>query len=137
MVALTDHGYIVLFNEAASKKAELRHDEAHKVYDVGEPYWNMRHHSGPDYEAWFLFETWETYLTRMMYVRVPESDVYDSPKGKKITIDIDGGRVTEMDGKWIRIVRKFYDGHESEVSGWVRWTDGRQMLVKPVAEVYY
>jgi len=131
--------YCVVLNEETFETAVIKRDRSWILYLKGEePYWWTQHFKAPEGTAWLLYETWEEYLSRVIFVSLnPSIKVYDSPGGKEISKDpIRAGRVTEMSGNWMKLGERMYDTPESAKTGWVRWTDGVQLLVRPVAEVY-
>lgn len=145
VVDLTEDGYQIVLNEKTRTSAIIKNDSYHKLYTVGESYWNTSHHSGPMDEAWFLFETWETYLKRLMYVELVNegipAEIYDTIGG--VSLDVEFHRneaiVTELNGYWARIEEKRSDENHRRKpqKGWIRWTDGKKVRVRTIESVYF
>lgn len=132
--------YQVMINEETLETAVIKRDESRVLHLEGKPYWVMSHSSGPEDNSWFLYETWEAYLKRVMYVYVDRFNnvVYDSPDGNLIEKDpLEYGRIEEISGEWSRLEYPPRHSSAAKKTGWVRWTDGKKLLISPVAEVYY
>lgn len=129
-------GYVIVLNQDTFETAFVRDDEYHKLYLQGESYWEMRHNSGQDDEVWFLYESWDTYLKRLYYIGIKAGTlVYDTIDGNPSPLDTDMSyNVREVKGEWAGI-SKGYD--DTEICGWIKWTDGIKFLVRPVTAVYY
>lgn len=138
VVDLVKDGYQVVLNEESFATAVIKNDEYHKLYKRGNQSWDLAHRSDENEEAWFLFETWEVYLKRLAHIesKGEEKDlnVFDSIDESKPSLQLGKGIVREVNGHWARIEEPKTDSDESTPrrSGWVRWTDGRQLLISPV-----
>ena len=127
--------YLVVLNEDSFETAVIKKDDIHKLYTLGEPYWNMSHNSSSSDEIWFLYETWDTYLKRMMYVSTKGSKLYDSINGTEVTGRGDYWQVVKIKGNWAKVVER--KGSPNSKIAWVQWTDGKKLLIRPVSEVYF
>jgi len=135
----SNNEYIVVLNEDTFETAIIKNDTVHKLYTLGKPYWNMSYGSGhyggnPD-ESWFLYETWGTYLGRMMYVSTDGCKLYNGINGKKINSEVNSWTVMEVKGNWAKVVER-KNSPNLEIA-WVQWTDGEKFLIRRVSELYY
>ena len=129
----SDNEFLVVLNEKTFETAIIKNNTTHKLYTLGRPYWNMTHNSSSSDEVWFLYETWETYLKRLMYVGIEGNKLYDNINGNEINSSENfwGVVVVEVKGHWAKL-----QDEEKRVM-WVKWTDGKKFLIEPVVEIYF
>ena len=131
-------GYIIVINEDNYETAVIKKDNYHKEYFAGEPYWDDSHNSGPSDGIWFLYESWEVYLKRMMYITLKKGEnLYDKINGDIKNIEYSSGKVLTLKKHWAKIeVFPVKDNDQSETA-WIKWTDGKILKINSVAAVYY
>ena len=136
--------YVVVLNEESFETAIIKNDTMHKLYTLGEPYWDMKHNSSrdgqsPD-EIWFLYETWDTYLKRMMFVLIgTDNKLYDNINGKEINVaysEILHWTVIKTKRNWAKVMEREYLGDKEQVA-WIWWTDGEKFLIRLYPELYF
>lgn len=131
-----DGMYRVILNDRWDT-AVIRREDDRELY-LRAAHWEWDHGNGTGQPSWFLYETWETHLKRMEYVSADPAygELRDAPGGERIkrTGSVQG-RVAEMDGQWIRIEEN-PDDREDRPGLWVRWTDGVELFITPVAATY-
>lgn len=139
VVSLVKGGFEVVVNEKTFETAIIKKDRKHTLYTNGTPYWSLNHSSEAVDSAWFLFETWANYLKRLTAIKVTDPKLYDNPDGKLIlspTGELSFQVVYTIE-EWVKVqlTGEQKDGVRDEV--WLRWTDGKNLLVTPIEEVYY
>jgi len=129
-------GYLIVLNEETFEKVFIRDDEFHELYIEGKPYWEMNHNSSSRGGVWFLYETWGGYLKRLYSAGVEkDTRVYEKVGGEfSILEEEQYFGVKEVKDEWARVSRIDKD---VEWGGWIKWTDGSKLLIKPVTAVYY
>jgi len=129
-------GYTIVLNEDTFEKAFIRNDEFHELYMKGEPYWEMSHNSGSRGGIWYLYETWDVYLKRLYYAIVEkDTQIYREPDDTFFLLQEEQSfNIQEVKGEWVKITRI---DDEVELNGWIKWTDGLKLLIKPITAVYY
>ena len=139
VVSLVKNGFEIVLNEKTFETCIIKKDKNHTLYTNGTPYWTLNHSSDTSARAWFLYESWAGYLKRLTAVSVDNPMIYDNPDGALI-LTPEGNisfQVVYTIEQWlkVRLTGEQKDGVRDEV--WVRWTDGRNLLVTPIEEVYY
>lgn len=139
----SNNEYEVVLNEESFETAIIKNDTIHKLYTVGEPYWNMSHsnsrYSKNPNETWFLYETWDIYLKRMMFISTEGNKLYDNINGTEIDSRIIDWTVIKVTGDWamLREREDSLNRGKRKQYAWVRWTDGEKFLINLYPEVYY
>lgn len=141
MTALTNSGFEVVLNEDTFEVAFVKQDEHRTLYTKGEQYWQMNHNSSPHDHPWFLCEQWEDYFKRIWYTYSTEAQLYDSPDGTLSYSSPYYGyfRIKRLMGEWAEVeIQHTYWEEEDKFpkEGWIRWTDGKTLLVDPIEERY-
>ena len=136
---LVKGNFEIVLNEKTFQTCVIKKDKKHTLYTNGTPYWSLNHSSEQTDPAWFLYESWANYLKRLTAVRIVNPMIYDDPDGKLILTpegDLSFQVVYTIE-QWlkVRLTGEQKDGVRDEV--WVRWTDGQNLLVTPIEEVYY
>lgn len=133
LVEETESAYRVVINEETFETAYVLKDPARIIYSKGMPYWTSSHPSTPRDGWWFLCESWEVFLKRMIKVDVRDQVLYDSIDGRKLDYTVYAVHVIELRGNWAKAKNHVNPG----IDIWFKWTDGIHLLVRPVEEVYY
>lgn len=136
---LVKGGFEVVLNEKTFETCVLKKDKKHTLYTNGTPYWASNHSSEVSAPAWFLYESWANYLKRLSAVNLTNPEMYDNPDGS-LVLSSDGEisfQPVYVIEQWlkVRLTGRQKDGVRDEV--WVRWTDGRNLLLTPIEDVYY
>lgn len=135
-----ENKFEIVVNEKTNKTVVIRTDEHHVLYQTGKPYWEMSHNSSSSDEKWFLYETWDTYLKRMYRIRIPDKlKMYDSYKGNELDKAFEYGTVVEVNGEWVKIkqLRRGLKKNEILKTVWIKWTDGRKIMIGLIEAIYY
>lgn len=137
---LVNGGFEIVLNERSFETCVIKKDKEHTLYTNGKPYWSLNHSSEVLAPAWFLYESWANYLKRLAAIKATNPKLYDSPGGK-LVLSPRGElsfQVVHAIEQWLKIRltgEQMKDGVRDEV--WIRWTDGRNLLITPVEEIYY
>jgi hypothetical protein len=136
---LVKGSFEIVLNEQSFETCIIKKDRNHTLYTNGTPYWTLNHSSEATDSAWFLYESWSSYLKRLTAISVTNPKLYDNPDGKLILSpkgDLSFQVVYTIE-QWLKVLLtgEQKDGVRDEV--WLRWTDGRNLLVTPIEEVYY
>jgi hypothetical protein len=139
VTSLVKGDFEVVLNERTFETCIIKKDKAHTLYTNGTPYWSQNHSSETSAPAWFLYESWTNYLKRLFAVSVVNPKMYDNPNGS-LVLSSDGEILFQpvyVIEQWlkVRLTGEQKDGVRDEV--WVRWTDGRNLLLTPTEEAYY
>lgn len=138
-VDLTKDGIQVVINELTLETCIIKRDSKHTLYTTGTQYWSLNHGSETYDPGWILFESWSNYLKRLAYVSIRNPRIHDHPDGKVIFAPSGNMSfvVVYAINNWVKVklTGEMLDGVHDE--GWIRWTDGRTILVTPVEEVFY
>ena len=125
----------VILNEKTGKRGVIKFDDQHKLYIEGKSYWGF---SNPQ-DAWYLYEAWETYLKRIMYINISELiPGYEQPDGdliRNLTLS-SGYKVLEVKDEWMKI-GQFQEDPKFPEEVWIKWNDGYKPLIQFVEEVYF
>ncbi|MCD8101611.1 MAG: hypothetical protein LUE26_03405 [Alistipes sp.] len=117
--------YRVVLNEETGDTAVLIEHRGYKPYD---PYGHRLSGYHRDYmrREIFRFETWEEYLLRAVSI----SERGYTPTGSTVAGDtgIRSGKAIEVDGYRVRL-ESFEGSPPRRRTGWIRWTDGKELLV--------
>lgn len=129
-------GYLIVLNEESLENAFVKDDEFHHLYLKGKPYWEMDHNSGENDSPWFLYETWKGYLKRLYSVIVEkDTRIYKEINGNfSILEEKKAFSIKEVKGEWAKVSQI---GKDIEWDGWIKWTDGVKLLMRPVTAIYY
>ncbi|MDR0659438.1 MAG: hypothetical protein LBG19_01270 [Prevotellaceae bacterium] len=139
VINLIKGGFEVVLNENTFETCIIKKDKNHTLYTNGAPYWSLNHSREAADPAWFLYESWANYLKRLTAIQITNPQLYDNPNGS-LLISPDGKlsfQVVYTIGEWVkvRLTGEQPDGVRDEA--WLRWTDGKNILVTPLEEVYY
>src|SRR5664280_1408081 len=130
-------GYVIVINEDTYETVIIKKDKYHKEYFVGEPYWDDSHNSSTSDGIWFLYESWEVYLKRMMYITLKKGgNLYDKINGDIMNIEFSSGKVITLKKHWARIKVFPVKGNDQSETAWVKWTDGKKLNINAVAALY-
>ena len=140
VTSLVKGSFEIVLNESTFETCIIKKDKKHTLYTNGTPYWALNHSSEASAPAWFLYESWATYLKRLVAVSVNKPKMYDNPNGKLVLtsdVGISFQPVYAIE-QWLKVrllAKEQKDGIRDDV--WIRWTDGRKLLVTPIEEIYY
>lgn len=140
VTSLVKGGFEIVINDKTFETCVIKKDRKHTLYTNGTPYWTLNHSSEASASAWFLYEAWSNYLKRLVAVNVVNPKIYDNPEGSLILLpegNISFQPVYVIE-QWLKVRltgKQQKDGIRDEV--WIKWTDGKNLLVTPIEEVYY
>lgn len=137
VVDIVSGGFVVVVNEQTYETCIIKQDKAHTFYTLGKPYWSTNHRSGEQDPGWFLYETWNVYLKRLAAIAISSPKIYDNPDGKLIASSSDrvAFKVIFAAGNWVKVRISGSSSNEVPEEGWVKWTDGVNLLVTPMEEI--
>ncbi len=129
----------IVLNEKTFETCIIKKDKKHTLYTTGTPYWSQNHSSETFAPGWFLYESWANYLKRLSAVSVANPKMYDNPDGSFVLSSNDSISFQPVYAieQWlkVRLTGEQKDGVRDEV--WIKWTDGKNLLLTPIEEVYY
>lgn len=90
---------------------------------------------------WFVFETWERYLKRVVFATKQKLIIYDQPNGKIIFTDSTNSSIpfsiSELEGDWAKIADPYSTVDEiSKLYGWTQWKDKNEVLIEITEQMY-
>jgi len=100
---------------------------------------------GSEYNpCWYIFETWERYLKRVEFITKDSLVVYDRPGGEVLFQQTDQAflpfSVSDVKGDWLKLKKGF--GREGNFengknyNGWIKWREGRDLLIDITEKTY-
>ncbi|MBC9929895.1 hypothetical protein [Chitinophaga qingshengii] len=130
VVKATSQYFQVVINEQEKLTCFIRIHPHYALYQTTAE--RASHLSSPTPDAhWYLYETWEHFLQRLIYVSVkPGIPFYDAPDGKKISLPKQEEnqyccfKVGEVKGDWAQLLDRADYYKKKKPYGWVKWHNG-------------
>jgi hypothetical protein len=134
-----DTYYHIVVNEDTRITAVIRKDPDYAILPQRELFGFSNFPNDKPYKGYYIFETWEHLLLRAEFIKSYSEmgEVYDEPNGKIIFKNLEQKflpyNVTQVKGEWIKIKKGFgrefnFEGLKN-AEGWIKWTNGKEMLI--------